>query len=89
MSPASPTAEAPPASYAKTPSATKYAHSAVIAAPQASSTRLTFSFLNASAAAANLLPRGDTLAIERLLRPIDKRGRRTQPHPLDPVRHSY
>ncbi len=38
-SPAMPTASVPPASYAKTPSATKCIHSAVTAAPQASSAR--------------------------------------------------
>src|SRR2546430_10336577 len=75
ISPARPTAVAPPASYANTPSATKYAHSALIAAPHASSTYLTFSFLPASAAAASLLRRGDTLAIERLLAALDKRER--------------
>ena len=42
--PAIPTAAVPPSWYAKTPSATKCAHSAAIAAPQASSTRRTFSF---------------------------------------------
>src|SRR5262249_25893860 len=73
-SPARPTPDAPPASYANTPSATKYAHSALIAAPQASSTRRTLSFLHASAAAARRLRRGDILAIERLFQPSDKRG---------------
>ena len=41
-SPAIPTAAVPPELYAKTPSATKCAHSAVIAAPQASSRRRMF-----------------------------------------------
>ena len=41
-SPAIPTATVPPELYAKTPSATKCAHSAVIAAPQASSRRRMF-----------------------------------------------
>jgi hypothetical protein len=64
--PGEPTADAPPSSYANTPSATKYAPLALIAAPHASSTRLTFAFLAASAAAASLLRKGDTQAIERL-----------------------
>src|SRR5436190_21054007 len=46
-----------------------------MAAPHASSTDLTFAFLPASAAAASLLRRGDTLAIERLLAALDKRER--------------
>ena len=75
--PAIPTADAPPCSNAKTPSATKCAHSAATAAPHASSTRLTFSFRTAAVRAESTRPRRPT----RRLNPFARLRTRRLPVP--------
>ena len=76
--PATPTAAAPPRSYANTPSATKCAHSAPIAAPHASSTRRTLSFRTATSRAETTWPKRNIDKIEsrRCSRPGPRSGDR-------------